>query len=868
MYISQCKKNEVGKMRVRRRDTRIWFFSLAVFAAVFLFTFLSHSYKKMDEKVQAANLANFDPGYIISDYQMGNYTSMTEAEIQAFLTMKNPCDNTDYSLYQRLSANKNYTWHWENGHFVCLSEEKFGDGEVIGSGDTAAHILWQAAQDYKINPQALIVLLQKETGLITDRIPNNGDYRKATGYGCPDTAPCSSQYYGFKNQVRRAAALFRTVLDGGWTNYPLGENYVQYNPNAGCGGSVINIRSLATSALYRYTPYQPNAGALAAGYGTAPCGAYGNRNFYHYFEDWFGGITDNGMVYDNKDYTGTYNILYAGNHAKTVGVTEDNLTVNDFNKTDDTEKWEIKKNKTYYTIKNISTGKVIGVDGATFENKSNVSQIDSDSSCREKWNFVRNEDGTVTIHNVCEPKYVLDLQNGDTNVQIYSKTDFENDHQNWILQPTSIIEIEEGNYYIQAGKHNRYVGVAENKIESGSNVQVDLYQNTDGSRHWVIKKVANESYYTITNGESGLMLGMAKTGVQNKSNIKLCAATDECIVNWFIEKYDDNSYYIRSAFDITFVFDLQNGDTNVQIYEKRSNNVHQKWFLTKEVALQPYAGTYNIIYAGNTGKTLSIENGSNVAVMTTKGSDTTQQWKIEVIDDYYVFKNVGTGKVLDVAGTTLANKANVQQFELNKSCEQRFDIVKNKDDTLTIHNKCDKNFVLDVHNGISNVQIYTKTSYENDHQKWVLKEADIKDYSGTYQIMYAGDHSKALAIVNNSAENYANALIEPIKENYTGQQWKVEKVDDFYTITNVGTLKLLDVEYGQFKNKSNVWQYALNKTCAQRWHFMKNTNGTVTIQNACSPDFVLDVHNGISNVQIYTKTTYENDHQEWLLNVL
>ena len=292
MFISQCKKNEVGKMRVRRRDTRIWFLSLGIFAAVFLFTFLSHSFKKMDEKVEAANLSNFDPGYIISDFQMGNYTSMTEAEIQAFLTMKNPCDNTDYDLYLRLSRNAGYTWHFANGHFVCLSEEKFGDGEVIGSGDTAAHILWQAAQDYKINPQALIVLLQKETGLITDRIPNNGDYRKATGYGCPDTAPCSAQYYGFKNQVRRAAALFRTVLDGGWTNYPLGENYVQYNPNAACGGSVVNIRSLATSALYRYTPYQPNAGALAAGYGTAYCGAYGNRNFYHYFEDWFGGITD------------------------------------------------------------------------------------------------------------------------------------------------------------------------------------------------------------------------------------------------------------------------------------------------------------------------------------------------------------------------------------------------------------------------------------------------------------------------------------------------------------------------------------------------------------------------------------------------
>ena len=231
---------------------------------------------------------------------MGNYNSMSEAQIQAFLTAKNPCANTDYNYYLQLSANRNYSWHFENGHFVCLSEERFGnnDNEIgFQYGESAAHIIWQAAQDYRINPQVLIVLLQKETGLITDKIPNNGDYRKATGYGCPDTAACSSKYYGFKNQIRNAAALFRTVLDGGWTNYPLGSNYIQYNPNSGCGGSWVNIRSLATSALYRYTPYQPNASALAAGYGAGDsCGAYGNRNFYNYFEDWFGNIRSEGKL--------------------------------------------------------------------------------------------------------------------------------------------------------------------------------------------------------------------------------------------------------------------------------------------------------------------------------------------------------------------------------------------------------------------------------------------------------------------------------------------------------------------------------------------------------------------------------------------
>lgn len=226
----------------------------------------------------AGLLDNFKPGNIMSDYVMGNRTTMTEAEIQAFLKSKNHCNDTNITKAKQYP---HLQYSIKDGHFVCMADEDF-------NGETAAHIIWQAAQDYKINPQVLIVLLQKEQGLVTDTWPNHIQYRSATGYGCPDTAPCDSQYYGLKNQIRMAARLFRTVLDGGWTNYPLGENYVLYNPNRTCGGSVINIENRATSALYRYTPYQPNAGALAAGYGTAHCGAYGNRNFYLYFTNWFG----------------------------------------------------------------------------------------------------------------------------------------------------------------------------------------------------------------------------------------------------------------------------------------------------------------------------------------------------------------------------------------------------------------------------------------------------------------------------------------------------------------------------------------------------------------------------------------------------
>ena len=61
---------------------------------------------------------------------------------------------------------------------------------------------------------------------------------------------------------------------------------------------VVNIRNLATSALYRYTPYQPNAATLAGG--SNSCSAYGNLNFYRLFEDWFGGIKEESTIINSN----------------------------------------------------------------------------------------------------------------------------------------------------------------------------------------------------------------------------------------------------------------------------------------------------------------------------------------------------------------------------------------------------------------------------------------------------------------------------------------------------------------------------------------------------------------------------------------
>lgn len=272
-------------------------------------------------KKASAYLDGFDPGNIMSDFVMSNKSTMTESDIQNFLKSKNPCNDTNLAKAAPYQA-QGYQYTIRDGHFVCMADDTF-------NGETAAHIIWQAAQDYNINPQVLIVLLEKEQSLVTDTWPNNRQYAKATGFNCPDTGGCEAKDAGFKNQVRKAAALFREVLDGGYSGYPAyTSSLIYYHPNSSCGGSYVYIQNRATSALYRYTPYQPNGAALAAGTGTGDaCSSYGNRNFYNLFTEWFGSTQTaydvHGGILDGYNEVGGSRVLGQPTMNESCGLKDD-----------------------------------------------------------------------------------------------------------------------------------------------------------------------------------------------------------------------------------------------------------------------------------------------------------------------------------------------------------------------------------------------------------------------------------------------------------------------------------------------------------------------------------------------------------------
>lgn len=257
----------------------------------------------MPQAASAFSGADFKPGRIIDDSVFYNKSSMSVNQIQQFLNSKVPtCDRngTKPSEYGGGTRAQYGAAHGAPAPYTCLKDyyentttkQNNLEGRAVPAGaKSAAQIIWDAAQEHSINPQVLIVLLQKEQALVLDEWPFPVQYRSAAGYGCPDTAPCDTDYYGFYNQVTSAAWQFRRYAthSNEYNHIPGQNNQVRWSPDASCGSSTVFITNQATASLYNYTPYRPNQAALDNLYGTGDsCSAYGNRNFWRMFNDWFG----------------------------------------------------------------------------------------------------------------------------------------------------------------------------------------------------------------------------------------------------------------------------------------------------------------------------------------------------------------------------------------------------------------------------------------------------------------------------------------------------------------------------------------------------------------------------------------------------
>lgn len=187
-----------------------------------------------NETNSANNGAPFDPSYIISDATFTNWQTMTQSEIEDFLS-------------RQKGALANYR-----------------TTDIDGKEKSAGQIIFEASQRHKINPQVLITLIQKEQTLITQQAQKSSQFDWATGFACPDGRGPIEKFKGFARQIDRAAWRLRYYLEYPW-EFPIGKGRTAYIDK-----TYLTPKNAATAALYNYTPH-----------------IKGNKLFWSIFQKWF-----------------------------------------------------------------------------------------------------------------------------------------------------------------------------------------------------------------------------------------------------------------------------------------------------------------------------------------------------------------------------------------------------------------------------------------------------------------------------------------------------------------------------------------------------------------------------------------------------
>lgn len=155
----------------------------------------------------------FNPDTLINEARFRDADSMSVADIQSFLN-----DQPGTLKYYRAR-------------------------DYRGVSKSAAQMIAEAATAWRINPQVILVTLQKEQSILSDPNPTQRDYDWAMGCGKMDSGTLS-KYQGFGNQIWYGAKS----LDANANRWSSGAEL-------SIDGSLVIPSSSATFALYKYTPH-------------------------------------------------------------------------------------------------------------------------------------------------------------------------------------------------------------------------------------------------------------------------------------------------------------------------------------------------------------------------------------------------------------------------------------------------------------------------------------------------------------------------------------------------------------------------------------------------------------------------------------
>ncbi len=666
---------------------------------------------------EAIEPSEFNAGRIIDDSVFYNPNTMTVAEIQAFLDSKSPaCDmwgtglitgryypdgvkvpaGTTRAQYAKVMREKYGKSRYHDPPYVCLN--KFYEntethqtlyetqGVATAGMKSAAQIIYDVAQEYSINPQVLLVLLKKESSVWGDNWPLKDQYNTVMGYGCPDTAPCNEAYYGFYNQVQKAAWQFKYYREhpNDYRYRPNTTANIYYHPNFGCGTKPVYLENIATTSLYIYTPYTPNDAALRAYPGEGDgCSSYGNRNFYMFFREWFGSTY--GVKVDANDYNladGKYRIVPAGNLDNSLQVVNGVLNIG-AREGSTSDVFSITKQADgSYVVTNDVSGMSLDVANNAKEVGTEILVWQNHGGDNQKWKFYRNSDGTYSFATMLSLSMAITLESNKLSLDYYSKDSAES---HFYLVPVAepVIDIAKAYRLQSVAKNDLYFDIYGNISATDNYGLLSTYIKKGGeSDNQTFKFVLDKTgYYRIINTVSNLNVTTSSTNFDNLGEIVVTPEKNECGQLWSIKRDSDGALTFRSSCSEKAI-DLNQTTGEVILFDYHGGN-NQRWAPIEIARRALEEGTY--IISSALSKDYKLALSGDKLRLSLKQSDTPIRFTVK----YDSYRNTyqlidDNGSSLDLANNSLVNGGEIIMYPSHQKDNQRWYILPSDNGAYTI----------------------------------------------------------------------------------------------------------------------------------------------------------------------------------------
>ena len=499
-------------------------------------------------------------------------------------------------------------------------------------------------------------------------------------------------------------------------------------------------------------------------------------------------------------------------------------------KAKESQAWTISHSGNYLLLKNKASGRYLSVEGQRGASGANVVQSSSAEGRASKWIAVKNEDGSLFLRSGLYEGLSLDVAKGSaspgTNISLWTSNEGVAQKFSLLSIPANVapcedfidnevvffmkakvdpscqldvsgaskenganaqlwtsannmwqmyrFEYQDGYYQIVSVYTDKVLDVDGNSLVPGSNVI--FYDSWTGADNqlWSATK-GDDGSVSFVNKKNGLALSYETASGLRGANISTEPMGDADSVDgkeFVLEKvtslmpvglYSFHSVVNQGmALDVTGASKSENA--NIEIWTNNASFA-QKWWV------QQLGGTDNVytLQATCSGKYLA-DNGNGNAVQVSGPVSAKAQWTVSIKNGAYVFKNVETGKVLDV--TRSGSSAG------------------------------------------TNVGTWGFTGEEN--QQWVQRSvAPITN--GSYIIRSLVDSGQVVDIPRSSSQN--GSQLDMWKFNGGGnQKFNFTRMSDgSYVITNCANGKALDAEKAVAVAGTRILQYTKNGNMNQRW---------------------------------------------------